>query len=222
METADGPTTLNRTLDSLVGDRLRQWIINGQLQPGTRLVETTLAAQLGTSRGPVREAIRMLEHEGFVTVLPRRGARVVEVSVEGALDIYDLRIALEGVASRLAAQRRSADDVERICAVLEEGEKLIRSSNWTELGLVNNQFHQAVAEASRNRELLRLRVQYDHRFTWIFSQSARERGREAWSEHHDILTAITAGDYDQAGELAENHIQRSRDAYMAHVGVSGV
>ncbi|WP_373070979.1 GntR family transcriptional regulator [Gemmatimonas sp.] len=207
----------HRPLNAVVCDELRMWIISGRLAPGSRLVEVALAEELGVSRGPVREAIRQLNREGFVELTPRRGASVASVAASEALECYEVRIALEGVAASLAATRRSDADLDELEGVLDDGERLLVVGRWDALAQMNNNFHEALARASYNTELLVLMGQYSKRIAWIFSRSAEQRGTAAWAEHAAIVAAIRDGDSARAEELARTHIDASRRQFLLSV-----
>jgi DNA-binding GntR family transcriptional regulator len=207
----------HRPLNAVVCDELRMWIISGRLAPGSRLVEIALAEELGVSRGPVREAIRQLNREGFVELTPRRGASVASVAASEALECYEVRIALEGVAASLAAARRSDADLEELNEVLDDGKRLLAAGRWDALAQMNNNFHEALARASYNNELLVLMGQYSKRIAWIFSRSAEQRGAAAWAEHAAIVAAVSDGDSDRAEELARIHIDASRRQFLLSV-----
>src|SRR5438874_11414386 len=111
----DGTATIgagHRPLRDKVVDELRRRIIDGVYEPGDRLTEERLADDFGVSRNPVREAIRVLEAEGFLRAQPRRGDVVAQMSVQDVEDLFDVRMSLEELAARLAAQRRGPDDSE--------------------------------------------------------------------------------------------------------------
>jgi DNA-binding GntR family transcriptional regulator len=204
----------HQTLEAMVCDELRKWIITGRLAPGTRLVEISIAEELGVSRGPVREAIRTLDREGFVVISPRRGASVADVSVAEALECYEVRIVLEGLAARLAAERRSDGDLEAMRRVLETGEEMLSSDRWDVLANLNNEFHVALAKASGNGQLVDLMTQYAKRIAWMFARSAEQRGPAAWVEHTGIVDAIERRDADTAEAKARRHIERSREQFL--------
>lgn len=207
----------HRTLEAVVCEELRKWIITGRLEPGTRLVEAAIAEELGVSRGPVREAIRQLDREGFVVLSPRRGASVAGVSVAEALDCYDIRIALESVAAVLAAERRTEAELERMREVLALGHEMLSADRWDVLAQLNNDFHVALAISSKNRELVDLMAHYAKRIAWMFAQSAEQRGAAAWAEHAGIVDAIEAGDTAAAAACARSHIEQSREQYLVAV-----
>lgn len=207
----------HKPLNAVVCDELRMWIISGRLAPGSRLVEVALAEELGVSRGPIREAIRQLNREGFVELTPRRGATVASVTESEALECYEVRIALEGVAANLAATRRTDADIDELEEVLHDGERLLVAGRWDALAQMNNDFHEALARASYNNELLVLMGQYSKRIAWIFSRSAEQRGAAAWAEHAAIVAAVRDGDSTRAEELARSHIDASRRQFLVSV-----
>lgn len=210
--------TQHRTLESMVSDELRTSIVTGELEPGERLVESVLAERMGVSRAPVRTAIRELVREGFVELVPRKGAMVAEVSPESALDCYDVRIALEGLAARLAAERATEEDVDLMGQMLTAGSAAVAAGEWMSLATLNNSFHAALAQAARNQELLALMHQYELRIAWIFSRAAKSRGEPAWEEHTRIVEAVAAHDADSAELLARQHIENSRAVFIEKMG----
>lgn len=109
-----------KPLRDVVFENLREAILEGKLEPGQRLMEVQLAEQLGVSRTPVREAIRKLELEGLVVMLPRKGAYVADVSLKDIIDVLEIRSTLEGLAAYLAADRITEEGVERLKAIAED------------------------------------------------------------------------------------------------------
>jgi DNA-binding GntR family transcriptional regulator len=211
---------LHQPLDVVVRDELRRRIVSGQLAPGARLIETAIANDLGVSRGPVRSAIRQLELEGFVVLSPRRGASVATVSVAEALECYEVRSAVEGLAATRAAMRRSDVDIERMRAVLRAGQASLDEGRWEELSQLNNDFHVALAMASGNNELVWLMRQYSKRIAWMFSRSAQRRGAQAWREHAAIVQAVADRDEIAAATLATEHITASREQFVLSTPVA--
>ena len=120
----DNLTKLNldnyKPLRDVVFENLREAILEGKLEPGQRIMEVQLAEQLGVSRTPVREAIRKLELEGLVVMLPRKGAYVADMSLKDIIDVLEIRSSLEGLAAYLAADRITEEGVERLKAIAED------------------------------------------------------------------------------------------------------
>jgi DNA-binding GntR family transcriptional regulator len=210
----------HQPLRSLVCEELRRLIITGELEPGTRLVEDRLAARLGVSRNPVREALQTLASEGFVEVLPRRGAVVAEVTVEQAEELFDVRMALEPLAARLAAKRAPAAAVDGLRQVLERARQATEAGDFDLVAACNTDFHRLVVEISGNDYLRLLLAPMARRVQWIFRTSAPTRAPHSWREHEELLRAIAAGDQDYAEAAARAHVGAARASYR-QLGVGG-
>ena len=126
----DNLTKLNldnyKPLRDVVFENLREAILEGKLKPGQRLMEVQLAEQLGVSRTPIREAIRKLELEGLVVMLPRKGAYVANMSFKDLIDVLEIRASLEGLAASLAAERRRDEDIEELEKLAKEFEQCVK------------------------------------------------------------------------------------------------
>jgi len=143
----------HQPLRQVVTDALRKAILSKQLRPGERLVEEQLAADLGVSRNPVREALRVLESEGLVEISPRRGASVTSVSEEEAQEIVEVRAALEGLCARLAARRCTPAMKAEIKEVLDRGERAAAVNDAPALAGIHSECHALMARAGHNRHL---------------------------------------------------------------------
>jgi len=143
----------DRSLSEVVTERIRGRILDGTLKPGERLVEDRLSVELGVSRVPVREALRGLSAEGLVTLLPRRGATVVEVTPQSVAELVEVRALLEGLNARLAAQRHDPEIVAKLEETLARGNEAAKAGTAEELARLNAEFHEQLAEASRNSVL---------------------------------------------------------------------
>lgn len=207
----------HRPLRDLVCDELRDRIVRGAVAPGERLVEESIAQELGVSRNPVREAIRTLEWEGFVAVLPRRGAVVASLSQSEAEEILEVRIALQAEASRLASRKRSSGQLAELFAVLERAEALLGSTDRLrpELTALNTEFHEIVLQMADNRYLADVIRPMRRRIAWMFSRSGEPRLDASWREHREMAEAIAVGDETRAGHLAEAHILNGRGEVQA-------
>lgn len=205
--------TTHQPLRSLVLDELRRLVITGELPPGTRLVEDKLAAQLGVSRNPVREAMQALASEGFVTMTPRRGAVVARITAEQAEELFDVRMALESLAARTAARRAKPDDVVRMQDVLDRARQATEAGELDLLATLNTEFHQEVVRAGSNDYLSLLVAPMVRRAQWVFRVGAGQRGAQSWTEHEGLLRAITDGDEESAAVLASAHVAAARASY---------
>jgi len=207
--------TAHQPLRSMVRDELRRLVITGELAPGTRIVEDRLAERLGVSRNPVREALQALAGEGFVELLPRRGAVVAQLTAEEAEDLFDVRSVLEPLAARLAARRADAEGVARLRAVLASARQATDEQDLDLLASYNTDFHSLVVELSGNDYLGLLVAPMARRVQWVFRTSAATRAPHSWTEHEDLLKAIACGDEDLAEAVARAHVAAARSSYRS-------
>lgn len=203
------------SLSQLVSGQIRGRILDGTLKPGERLVEDRLSAELGVSRVPVREALRSLSAEGLVTLLPRRGATVVEVTAEDVAELVEVRALLEGLNARLAAQRHDPEIVALLEETLARGNEAAKAGTAEELARLNAEFHERLAEASRNSVLSDMMRGLRERTSIAFAINGRARAREDWQEHSGVLAAVIAGDAELAALLATRHVQNAAAAFAA-------
>ncbi|NLV20678.1 MAG: GntR family transcriptional regulator [Syntrophomonadaceae bacterium] len=202
-----------KPLRELVLEAIREAIINGTLQPRERLMEIQLADELGVSRTPVREALRKLELEGFIVMVPRKGAYVSDLSMKDVADVFEIRAALEGLAGALAAERITEEELEAMERMLVEKSEAIILNDIDKLVEVDTKFHEALYMASRNERLsniisnLREQIQ---RFR-LTSLSVPGRKEDSLKEHREILEAIQARDIQLARQLAQEHIENAEN-----------
>ncbi|NLG68228.1 MAG: GntR family transcriptional regulator [Firmicutes bacterium] len=212
-----------KPLRELVFEALREAIITGALKPGERLMEVQLADELGVSRTPVREAIRKLEHEGFVVMIPRKGAYVADISLKDVVEIFDVRTALEALAAQLAAERASDEDLERTERILVEYGECVDSGDIARLIEGDTRFHEAIyqmAGNSRLKQMLSLLGEQVMRYRTM-TLSHKPRMRKALEEHRRIVEAIAARDAQRAARLAREHIESAEHALMALMAAKG-
>lgn len=169
-------------------------------------MEDRLAQNLGVSRVPIREALRVLGTEGLVTIAPRRGATVAGLSRVEASEMIEVRATLEGLNARLAARRRNPAVIEALRTVLEEGNRAAAANDSDALDPLNARFHDLLAQAGSNKTLGDLMRGLRERTGIIFAPLTHERARVTWDEHAAILRAVIAGDEDLAAILATRHV----------------
>ncbi len=182
------------------------------------MIEEQLAERLGISRTPVRQALTMLEAEGLVEITPNKGAVVCSFGVEEVRDVYDLRAVLQGHAARRAASRIGKPELERLGQLCEEMEGL--GSRFSDhegeirrLVSLNQEYHEMIVAASRNRRLERL-VQHAVEVPLVFKSFFWYRPQERTiSNHHhrQILNALESGDADRAEIVMREHVYEGRD-----------
>lgn len=203
------PRLENLTLWQRVYEHLRTEILDGGLEPGTELLEVALSEQLGVSRGPLREAMGRLAAEGLVTVRPRRGAVVRELSEAEFLELYEVREAIEWQAVRLAVPRLSPGELE---ALAEINRRMDGHAGRGEVELFfqeNLEFHGRLLAACGNaklREVYRQLLDQMHRYR-MRSLTLRGNLQRSVSEHAAILRAAKRGDAERAAQLMADHIR---------------
>lgn len=206
-----------KPLRELVFEALREAIINGKLKPGERLMEIQLADDLGVSRTPVREAIRKLELEGFVVMIPRKGAYVADISLKEIADVFEIRGALEGLAAELAAERATEDEIEQMERFLVELAEMIEGKVLDRIVEIDTRFHETLYSSSRNERLSQilnlLREQIQRFRTRTMTHPARMK--VALEEHRGMVEALATRDGELARRLAQEHIQSAENSLMA-------
>jgi len=198
-----------KPLREIVFESMREAILSGVLEPGERLMEIQLAEEMGVSRTPVREAIRKLELENFVVMIPRKGAYVAGVSLKDVADVFEIRSALEGLAAGLAAERITDEELEQMERALfyrsKEGavdldlEQIVKS---------DTDFHALVYKASRNERLIQILANLREQIQRFRTTSLAVPGRMklAIDEHRMIVEALRNHDSEVAQSLAMAHI----------------
>jgi len=205
-----------KPLRELVLDAIRSAIMNGTLQPRERLMEIQMAEELGVSRTPIREALRNLELEGFIVMVPRKGAYVADLSFKDIADVFEIRAALEGLAAGLAAERITEEELEDMERLLVEKRDAITQNDIGKLVEVDTKFHALMYQASRNERLssiisnLREQIQ---RFR-LTSLSYPGRMKESLNEHKKIVEAIQSRDIQIARHLAQEHIENAENVLI--------
>ncbi len=201
-------------LRDVVFNTLRQAILRGDLKPGERLMEISLANKLGVSRTPVREAIHKLEQEGLVLMIPRRGAEVAQITEKSLRDVLEVRGALEELAVRLACERMTGQALGELNRAAERFEKTLGSSDITSVAEADVAFHDVIYMATDNQRLIallnNLREQmYRYRVEYL---KRGECHAQLLSEHQEIIEAITNKEVERAVEVTCRHIDNQVEA----------
>ena len=196
-------------LRDVVFHTLREAILRGDLKPGERLMELQLAAQLGVSRTPIREAIRMLEQEGLAVTMPRKGAEVAKMTLKGMEDVLEIRAALDELACQLACERISTEELEQLEACMIEFENCLKTENVKKIAEADMKFHDVIYEATRNPKLItllnNLREQiYRYRVEYL---KRTEVHPVLLAEHEHIIECIEKHDKAAAKVAISTHIE---------------
>ena len=195
-------------LRDIVFQTLRNAIITGELQPGERLMETQLAEKLGVSRTPIREAIRKLELEGLVVMVPRKGAQVAQFTEKDIQDVLEVRAALEALAAKLACRRMDDRAFLKLQLAIAEYSYAAKNKDLETMIEKDVEFHDIICNATQNDQLIQLfnnlkeQVNRD-RITYLKNA---EDSETVEAEHLAILEALKNKDEEVASNLASNHI----------------
>ncbi|WP_163560345.1 GntR family transcriptional regulator [Halomonas sp. NO4] len=213
-----------RTLAERVFQELQDAIVRGELAPGSKITEPGLSKSYGISRGPLREAMRRLEAHRLIERVPHVGARVVKLSMQELLELFDVREALESMAARLAAAHMTAEEIAGLREVLalHERQSDLRSGEAYYQREGDLDFHYRIVQGSHNRMLVTMLcddLYYLVRLYRTQFSASGTRPQRAFVEHHRIVDAIEAGDAELAELLMRRHVSASRanvvDRYAA-------
>jgi DNA-binding GntR family transcriptional regulator len=197
---------------------IRSRIIHGEYPAGLRLTEEELARQYRVSRMSVREGLRVLAAEGFVTVRPYFGTFVAGMTAKEAGDLLEVQGALEPLAAGLAASRRTTDHIAQLNAIVDRGRTAAQEERAKDAAALHSQFHAVLAAASGNDSLSALVTQLRDKLAWAYSAQVRRPPGDSWEEHAEIVATIEGGDSALAVEVAKSHIQRGRVAQRRPAG----
>ncbi|RXS64534.1 GntR family transcriptional regulator [Streptomyces sioyaensis] len=192
---------------------IRDDIVSGALAPGSRLIEEILAARYGVSRVPIREALRTLQSEGFVTTRHHAGACVAEPTEQEAADLLDVRALLEPLGAARAAARRSPAHLKVLRGLVRLGRERARHGNPADLQQLDDWFHETLAQAVGSPSLTALLTQLRRKIEWMYAVEPPARAGESWDEHGAVLDAVARGDAERARALMAAHVERSLPVY---------
>ena len=195
-------------LRDVVFNTLRQAILRGELKPGERLMEIKLANKLGVSRTPIREAIRKLELEGLVLIIPRRGAEVAQITEKSLRDVLEVRRSLEALAVRLACERMQVQGLQALKHAEEDFEEVLGNDDITVVAEADVAFHDIIYMATDNQRLIQLlsnfrEQMYRYRVEYLKRKECHPKLLE---EPQGIIRAIENGEVETATQITCQHI----------------
>ncbi len=205
----------------MIADSLREAIISAEIRAGERLQEVELAERFNSSRTPVREALRQLESEGFITIRPRRGATVAAITSKDIEEFYELKSVLEGFAARQAVTRITDDEVRRMSRLNDKLENLRQKGDIPAMVEVHNRFHEVFVQACGNERLgnlLKNLVNQYQRFR--ISLSHTDAIVESIEMHRQIVEAFRSRDAELAEELVRRNSLEGSKALLARLPLS--
>lgn len=206
-------------LRDVVFNTLRKAILKGELKPGERLMEIALAERLGVSRTPIREAMRKLELEGLVVMIPRRGAQVANITKKDLNDVLEVRMGLENLVAEKACKRMTDEQMSKLWMAAKNFEKTISEGNLVKLAEADVAFHEIIYEACDNKRLNQvmnnLREQiYRYRVEYLKDEETRN---VLVKEHEELYKAIKARDVAKAQAISFQHIENQRMAIIRSI-----
>jgi DNA-binding GntR family transcriptional regulator len=203
-------------LRDVVFNTLRQEILTGKLKPGERLMEIHLANKLGVSRTPIREAIRKLELEGLVIMIPRRGAEVAQITLKSLEDVMEVRRALDVLAIELACDRMTDEDIEKLHEACASFDVAVTSKDTRQIAEADVNFHDIIVLSTNNSRLIQLvnnlsEQMYRYRFEYLKDDTTHETLKQ---EHLEMYQSIVRKDKVTAAKAVRQHIDNQEKAII--------
>ena len=207
-------------LRDVVFNTLRDAILTGKLVPGERLMENQLADKLGVSRTPVREALRMLELENLVELVPRKGAQVLDMSEKDVINILEVRSALEGLATSLACKKMAKEDLQQLKEMEAEFEHAVAENDVEKFVDIDEDFHDLIFTATENDKLIsifrNLRIQL-YRYRMAHAKNDETSMATIVAHHRSIIRAIENHDGEEGASVAQSHIKYQAESILRSV-----
>ena len=203
----------SNSLTSVVQQEIERAILVGEYAPGSKLIEAALALKMGVSRGPVREAFRMLDEAGLVRTEKNRGVFVRDIPIDEAVEIFDLRAAMDELVGRQLAKNITTAQLKEIRGLVDAMEKTVKADDAYNYHLLNLQFHDRLVELTGNRKLTSIY----RKLIKELSLFRRLNLAEGWlmpasaNEHRQIVKAIASGDAEAAGRAMFAHVMDSKE-----------
>jgi phosphonate utilization transcriptional regulator len=209
------------SLSSAAQQEIERMILDGEIGPGSKLTEAWLSERLGVSRGPIREAFRMLEESGLVRQEKNRGVFVRDIPLEEALEIYDLRAAMDELVGRRLAESITPEQLKAARAIVERMDVAARAGDSDAYHLLNLEFHDALVGYTGNRKLAAVYRRLVKELALFRRRNLRDQQLlpHSAAEHRGILKAIASGDPEQAGRTMYDHVMESRERARNGEGV---
>ena len=209
----------HKPLREIVYEELKRQILKGEIAPGHRMMEVELADDMGVSRTPVREAIRKLELEGLVTMIPRRGAEVAQITEKSMNDVLEVRRAMDALCVELACDRITPEELQDLKKACDTFEAAVKTDDIKQIAQADVALHDIIVQATGNQRLIQLvnnlsEQMYRYRFEYIKDFSQHERLVE---EHKVIYESTVKKDKETASNMAKVHIDNQKKAIIRQI-----
>jgi DNA-binding GntR family transcriptional regulator len=204
------PSLSGDTLTSKVYASLEEAIVHGKIKPGDRLIEDELSSAFGVSRAPIREAFRLMERDGLVRVIPRRGALVNDMSKQDIRESYELLSVVEGLAARQFCENAGKQEIANLQKMCKAMEAHVSNGNSAEYQRLNKEFHALIVQGSRSKKLQEIHNHIRKQLEWFQNVTLSSKGQPeiSFKEHKQIVNAFVRRDPDRAEEEVRKHILR--------------
>ena len=208
-----------KLLSEDIAESIKTAIIKGKFKPGEKISEGELAESMGISRTPLREAFRKLENEGFIEIIPRKGAIVTEIDVQETYHLYEIKSTLEGLAARLAGVNIQEKDLEKLEKVNEELRELIDQNDLEAFYKAHTKFHEGFVKLSGNRKLIQIISNLNDHFKrfGIVSLTLPGQYENAIKQHEEIIQAFRDGDDKLVEERVKNNVMTGGKVLIDHL-----
>jgi DNA-binding GntR family transcriptional regulator len=208
-----------KLLSEDIAESIKAAIIKGKFKPGEKISEGELAESMGISRTPLREAFRKLENEGFIEIIPRKGAVVTEIDAQDVYDLYEIKSTLEGLAARLAAVNMQDKDLEKLEKVNEELKVLIDQNDLEAFYKAHTRFHEGFVKLSGNRRLNHIISNLNDHFKrfGIVSLTLPGQYENAIKQHEEIIQAFRKGNEKLVEERVKNNVMTGGKVLIDHL-----
>jgi DNA-binding GntR family transcriptional regulator len=216
------PLEAPRSLAEDAADRIREQILAGGFAQGEHLVEARIAEQLNTSRGPVREAFKLLRAEGLLNEEPRRGTFVVSLTADDVREIYGLRAALEGRAARLIARARDPEAIERLRELADDIDAAVATGDHATVSRADLAFHQGLCQLCGNARIVEVFDRYVPTLRALLRLDGRVLASldEVSLQHRPFVDAIGSGDEETAARLLAEHAEHAGELIAGVLGAN--
>lgn len=203
----------NKSLTSMIFEKIREDILIGKYTSGEKIVEAKLAEEFGVSRTPVREALKQLELDGLVDNIPNRGVIVKGISNQDIEDIYTIRIAIEGIAVKWAIERMNESDLQKLKEIFELMEFYTFKNDLDKIAELNTKFHETIYNSTKSRYMEHVLKDFQYFMKTTRYKSLRSPGRmeSTLEEHREVLEAFINKDIDRAVKAILKHVNNSRE-----------
>ncbi len=202
---------------SQVADGLRELITSGRLKPGEKLKEFEISKSFGVSRAPVREAFRILELEGLLDLIPRKGAYIHKITDEDVKEIYQIREMVEGFAGYLATENMTDEDIAEVERLWLNMKSLTGSGDFENYLSASSDFHNKIILCAQNQRLVEIYhgIRATVKFLRSYILSSGKRLDSSLSEHQQIVQAIKKRDKDLVEKISREHVRKGRENFMS-------